>query len=382
MTETPKKSQEGREAAPKNPARTGGAASAAVTAERRRSKRRLAEDQRQRRVWALLGGTLGAVILVLLAGLIYDQVWVPSRPVASVGSTTLNTRDYRQEQRHAFARQVAQNFQLLGLFAGNAQISGQFAGQSPGINQQVRAIGDAPVNEETVNQWIERELKTQGANAEGITVTQDEINQELVGDLGQIFLPPPVIAPTATTTLTPTTEATLEPTLAATAAVIPTAELTPTPEVTTTPEATATLQPTPGPTEAADQVGQIIDELFRRYEIELAPSRADPELSKDDFRNALSAQYREQAITRKVQEKLVPDAGFTPSTEPERVSARQVLIAVALSEGASQEESDASFNEALLQAQAVAEELRGGADFAAVAAAESDDAARRTMVVS
>jgi parvulin-like peptidyl-prolyl isomerase len=124
-------------------------------------------------------------------------------------------------------------------------------------------------------------------------------------------------------------------------------------------------------------VDEIVNEIFRRYELELAAVAAKPELSKDDFRAALLTQYREQVVTTRVQEALVPEEGFAYSQEPERVSARQILVAVTTPEGASQEQIDAAFAEARPQAEAIAAELRGGADFAALAAERSDDAGSR-----
>ena len=125
------------------------------------------------------------------------------------------------------------------------------------------------------------------------------------------------------------------------------------------------------------QVDEIVHEIFRRYELELAAVAAKPELSKDDFRAALLTQYREQVVTTRVQEALVPEEGFTYSQEPERVSARQILVAVTTPEGASQAQIDAAFAEARPRAEAIVAELRGGADLAALAAERSDDAGSR-----
>jgi hypothetical protein len=126
-------------------------------------------------------------------------------------------------------------------------------------------------------------------------------------------------------------------------------------------------------------VNQIVDEVFRRYEIELAAVGIDPNLTKEDFRAALLEQFREQVVNNKLQEQLVPAEGFTFSTEPERVTARQVLLALPPAEGATQEQLDATFAELLPEAQAVAEELRGGADFATVATEQSDDEGSRDI---
>jgi parvulin-like peptidyl-prolyl isomerase len=84
-------------------------------------------------------------------------------------------------------------------------------------------------------------------------------------------------------------------------------------------------------------------------------------------------------INTRVQEQLVPAEGFEYSTEPERVSARQVLVAVTPPAEATQEQIDAAFAEARAEADTIVAELRGGADFAAVAAGQSDDAGSKDV---
>jgi hypothetical protein len=348
--------------------------------------RKLDEERRQALVVVVTAAAIGLALVAVLAGLAYDQLWVPSRPVASVGSANLSRTNYWAERKNAFAREVVQNFQLLALFGGNPQFTQQFQGQSPVVNQRVETVRRDPVDDAVVGQWETRQIKQQGAAGREISVTPDEINQAAVADLGQIFLPPPIPPVTTTATVAPTADP------AATAAVTPTATLESTPggstatpeatatlEATATPEATATLEPTetPRPTpaaaEASSQFEQIIDEVYRRFEIELAAVGAEAQLTKDDFRAALTDQYQEQVINTKVQAQLVPEAGFVFSSEAERVTARQVLVAVTPPENATQEQLDAIFAETKGAADAIVAELRGGADFATVAAASSDD---------
>lgn len=343
-------------------------------AARRVAARKLREEEQQRLVLIVTAAAIGLALLAVLGGVLYDQLWLPSRPVARVGSAELSRRTYWEERRASLARQVVQNFQLLALFGGNAQFAQQFQGQSPVINQQVASIRSAEVDTATVGEWEARQVKEQGAAGMGISASDDEVRQAMARDLGVIFLPPP------TEPITPTAEA-----AATTAPVTATAEITPTaggptatPAATATPAPSETPPPTPAPAEAGTQVDQILDEIYRRFEIELAASGTDPELTKDDFRAALSDQYREQVLTEKVQAELVKAEGFAFASEPTRVGARQVLVAVTPPEGATQEQIDAAFAEAKAEADAIAAELRSaGADFAAVAAESSDDPGSR-----
>ncbi|EFO79130.1 PpiC-type peptidyl-prolyl cis-trans isomerase [Oscillochloris trichoides DG-6] len=342
----------------------------------------------QRRVMVIIGAGIGLALLVLLVGLSYDRLWIPSRPVAQVGSAKLSRGDYWQQQRLAFARELSQNFQILALFGNNQQFAQQFANQSPLINQQIRNQRSAEVDPAVVGQWENFQLKLQGAAQMGMSVTADEINQAIANDLALIFIPPPAVpvTPTATLELTPTvaltTTAELLPTPTATPSPTPLPSPTPSPTPggpTSTPEPTMTPLPTPLAAEANTQVGQIVDEIFRRYEVELGAVGQKPLLTKEDFRAALTAQYHEQLLNTRVQEKLVPEAEFTPGDVPTKVTARQILVAVTPPAEATQEQIDALFVTAKARADALLADLRNGADFATLAAEESDDPGSASM---
>ncbi|NTW00426.1 MAG: peptidylprolyl isomerase [Oscillochloris sp.] len=363
------------------------------------SRKRLAHHERevrsQRQVVIATATALGFALLALIIGLSYDQLWIPSRPVAQVGNVTLSRNDYWKERRTSLAREVAQNFQLVAIFGGNQQFTQQFANQSPSINLKVKSIRNDPVDDSVVNAWETLQLKEQGAGTIGISVSQDAINQAIAADLGLIFIPPPAPPITTTATISQTTTApvtdataavsvtaTLEPTSTPlpTATPEPTATSSPTPggptataAPTSTPEPTSTPQPTPEAAEAATQVDQIVDEIFRRYELELASFDDKPILTKDDFRAGLITQYREQVLNTRVQESLVPEQSFTLSDEPQKVHARQILIQVSPPDGATPEQIDALFNDEKDRADELLTQLRGGADFAELAKTNSDD---------
>jgi parvulin-like peptidyl-prolyl isomerase len=349
---------------------------------RRQNVRRDSEEQRQRLVVLIVAGAIGLALASILLGLGYEYLWKPSRPVAQVGSVSIDRRGYWEEARLAITRQIVQNFQLLALFGGNQQFTQQFQGQAPGLDRQAENLRSLPIDDTIVTNWETRQLKEQGAAPFNITVTQDEINQAIVADLGLIFLPPPPADPAAgaetegeeaAAGAETEAEGTDDPEGAEGEAAADATE----PEASPTPEPTATAVPTPAPAEAATQVDQILAEIFRLYEIELLAVGFEPNLTADDFRAALDLQYREQVLNVKIQEALVPEAEFVADETPDRVRARQVLIAVETAEGATQEQIDAAFAAALPDAEAIAAELRDGADFEAVAAESSDDAGSR-----
>jgi hypothetical protein len=382
MADTPKNPSPGGRA--DAPARTPGAAPRPTP--RRPTPRRDLEEQRQRLVILIVGGAIGLALVAILGGLGYEFLWKPSRPVAQVGSVSLDRRGYWDEARLAITRQIVQNFQLLALFGGNQQFTQQFQGQSPGLSRQVANLRNQPIDDTIVSGWETRQIKEQGAAPFNPTITQDEINQAIVQDLGQIFLPPPPAespdpsgAESETSGSTAAEGAdTTEDAAAGTPADADVAAVTE-PAASPTPAPTVTPVPTPAPAEAATQVDQILNEIYRLYEIELLAVGVDPTLTNEDFRAALDLQYREQVLNRKIQESLIPDAEFVASEDPERVRARQVLIAVETAEGATQEQLDAAFAAALPDATSVAAELRDGADFAELAAERSDDPGSREV---
>lgn len=329
-------------------------------------------------------GTAVAVSLSLLAvvaGLLYDQLYVPSRTVASVNTATLTRRDYWQERRQALAREVVQAFQLDALLAG--QNFGQdFTARVPTTNQQVRDIRTQPVDEATLGEWQTRTLIEQGAQELGATTTDVEVDQQLVGDLAAAFIPDqsqaagpqPTVVFTATATAAavetaaaaaPTSATATTGTVAATPTTGPTATIAPTP----------TARPTFTADEAAPKVAQIVDAVFEKYTAAITQATGQVNLIKEDFTAALRNQYRQQVLTTRVQERLVAEQGFQPSDTPAEVNARQVLLKIP--DDTPEDKKEAAFAEAKARADAVYAELAGGADFATVARERSDDAASK-----
>jgi parvulin-like peptidyl-prolyl isomerase len=133
------------------------------------------------------------------------------------------------------------------------------------------------------------------------------------------------------------------------------------------------VAPTPEASAAAQQVTQIVDAVYQRYTGELELYGMEPSLTQEDFRQALERQYRQQALTTRVQEQLVPEETFTPSSEPTRVQARHILLGVDVPEDAPQETIDAAYEAQRIEAATLVQQLRAGADFAELARQYSDD---------
>jgi parvulin-like peptidyl-prolyl isomerase len=360
---------------------------------RRASSRRQRELRRQRLVMIVAGSAIGLALLAVLIGVGYEQLWIPSRPVAQAGDATLSRGDYWRERRNDIARRLTQSLQLISMFG--SQFSSQFEGQIPQLDAQVPTIRSLPVDEETINGWIDRQVIVQSAAQEfQIQASDGEIAQALAGDLGRVFGPPPA-PPTSTTTLTPTAvlSATAVVTAEATPAAAdsaPTAQgaagATATPGGPTAPPAPSeTPRPTDPPTAtpqvdaALKQQDEIIGRLFDAYQQEILRLNpgATAQLTIDDFKAALRDQYLRQAVTFKVEQQLISEASFTTTTDPSSIETRQILISVTTTLSDTQEQRDAAFAARKPAAEAILAELRGGADFATVAKEKSDDYATR-----
>jgi hypothetical protein len=370
MAQTPKK--------PQQPALT-----------RRARSRHERELQRQRLVIIISGIAIGLALLAVLIGVGYDQLWVPSRPVAQVNSIALSRRDYWTERRNEIARQLAQNLKNLGLLGSlGPQFSQQLAGQIPVLNDQAASIRSAAVDDTTVNSWIDRQLIAQAAATMNIQANDGEIAQELLSDLGSAF-PPPAPPPTTTATIEPTAV------LSGTAATTATAEVSATATVASTvtpggPTATSAPTETPAPTETAAptetptatplpdaalaEQDAVIGRMFDSYSNEVLNTGGKNNLALDDFKAALHDQYLRQVLTRKVEAQLLPDNAFTPSTDPSSIEIRHILIAVTVPISGTEAEREAAYTARRPDAEAILQQLRGGADFAAVAQEQSDDA--------
>src|SRR6266511_1723707 len=308
---------------------------------RRARSRHQRELQRQRLVMIIAGTAIGLALLAVLIGVAYDRLWIPSRPIAQAGSATLARGDYWRERRDEIARRLTQSLQLISMF-GN-QFASQFEGQISQLDAQLPTIRSAAVDDETVGGWIDRQVILQSAAQEfQIQASDGEVAQTLVGDLGRVF-GPPAPPPTSTTTLTPTAvlSATAAVPAGATAAAVenaPTAQgaaaATAAPGgPTATAAPTETAAPTKPPTatpqadSALKQQDEIIGRVFDAYQqeiLKLDPS-AKAQLTIADFKSALHDQYLRQAVTTTVEQQLIPDTSFTPTTDPASNAPRRRL---------------------------------------------------------
>jgi parvulin-like peptidyl-prolyl isomerase len=328
------------------------------------------ERRRQR---TIVIGTAAVVVIALMAlaaGLVYERVWLPGRPVAQVGDATLTRGDYEAERRGEAARSIAQSLYLATF---GPQFAQQFLDQIPQIDAQAAAVRDEPVDDALVQQWIDLQLIRQGAQTRfGIQATDGEVAQEFIDLYGSNFAPPAdAVTPTAILPPTSPPEPTVEPGTPSPTPGGPTATPTPSPS----PEPTLTPSPTPLPDEALARQQTALQRLYDEYVNEMR--RVDPQrrmhLTIDDFRRGLFNQFLRQVLTRKVQEQLVPEATFTPTTDPSSIEVRHILLKVTVPITATEAERERVFAARRAEAEALLAEARTAADFAELARERSED---------
>lgn len=179
-----------------------------------------------------------------------------------------------------------------------------------------RYVGDT--SKQLVERLIEDELIRQYAAQNGITVTADEVQTTLEEMFGYYRTPP-----------------------------------TPTPTPVTAQETITDVTPVPTPT-------PITEAQFQKaYADFLKQMKAQSGLSEDEFRRNVQAIL----LRQKVQELVTKDV----PTEEEQAHVRHILIQVAA------DADEQTAQEAEQKARNLVEQLRGGVDFAALAAQVSED---------
>lgn len=283
-------------------------------------------------------------LLVLIIGLCYDQLFIPSQPVAQANSAFLSRADYWQTYRATLAYQS-------GLSAQYQAIDSVLTS-----NQQALTVRNSPENEQIITRWQDDQLLAQAAAARNLRATDAEVNSQIVKEMG--FLLPPV---TPTTTLTPTKA------------------LTPPSVPLTSANLVPSVSPTPTLQETNLRVKQISEKIYEKYVEEIKKAERKAYLAKDDFEKGLKQQFLRSVLSEKLTAELVPEATFVPTTTIGLFHARHILLKVP--PGGAQpnaatptpDEKEKLFELRRAEADELVRQLRSGADFAALAKEKSDD---------
>lgn len=204
------------------------------------------DRERHRKLYTFVGIALGAALLFVLIGVVYQFLVLPNQQVARVGDVTIAANQFWKRVK------LEQN-SLQGQLVRYQQLEEQFGGQGFFTSQisQLQSTLASPfaLGQQTLDQMLEELLVTREAATRNITVTDEEVEQalrdEIANSSGLVTEPQAtataVAALDATATAaawTPTPEAT---SVSATAPVTGAASVTATTGVTGVTSVTATV---------------------------------------------------------------------------------------------------------------------------------------------
>ncbi|GAB4499095.1 MAG: hypothetical protein OHK0052_13510 [Anaerolineales bacterium] len=283
------------------------------------SKKHMARLERERlQSQYILGGTIAVFVLVfvmIVGTLIYQNLILPNRPVATVNGEDISITEFQARVRYQRAQllnQYAQTQQFISMFGtDNPELTASFQNQSNQIQLQLQSDS---LGNEVLNSMIDEILIRQEAQKRGITVTDAEIDEEIEQNFGYFRNGPLATAtafptPLPTSTLSPQQLSLITPTPTPTT-TLPVIENTPTPEIAT---------PTPVLTPTATATPYTYDAFQTEYQKVLDNFKTNVNFSEKDLRNMV----RNQLYARKLQAILTADA---PTTQ-EQVWARHILVA-------------------------------------------------------
>jgi hypothetical protein len=251
-------------------------------------------EQQTRRVWFAVIAVIALIVVVFVFGILNELFLKPSRPVATISGEDITLGDWRDQVEYRRALFVSRISEIADLVGGDVAQIQQIAGQ------ELQAISDPEtLGQQVLEEMIDQELIRQEAEARGITVSEDEVQNTLEERFLYFDGESPTPQPTPTETVMPTpsiTPITRETTESGDSA-------TPSPTATQGPAAT----PLPTPTVVSRE---SFEESLGVWYGRLNEYGVDEQL----FRNEIQADlYRERLV-----EILAEEAGV--SDEAEQIS--------------------------------------------------------------
>lgn len=322
--------------------RTTGAPKPKKTASGRNFKPRSQRESEVNRLVLILSAViLGLIALILGVALLIDGVIIPNQAVAQVGGQSITTREFQARvrfERWRLGQQVAQIAQVAPSLLTNPQAQPYY-----GWYQDLQF--STSMGQRVLDEMVDTKLIAQYAAANGITVSDTEIDEEMFKYFGFEANPvTPTITPSPTITLTPLVSATPSPTPTITPTATPLA-------ITNTPTVEPTMTPSPFPTGLPTNTPELAtrraeyDENSKNYYDTAAKAVG---ISQADMRQI----FIEQALRVKVRKAI----GGEPPKEEEQANVRTILVTT-------REEADD-----------VLKALQTGASFADLARSVSKDA--------
>lgn len=278
---------------------------------------RVEREQRYRRIVQITTITVvSVVVLVTIVGLVINALIVPSRPVVTIDGHEILTRDFQRRVRLERDRLVNE-YNLYQQFAMSLTDPTQQQQYISYLSQIEAQLQKETIGETVLNQMIDEYFIQQEADARGIEVTEQELDDYFFGLFGYY--------PNGVPTRTPTVEALPTSTLSETQLAL----ISPTPQPTPT-EGEETGEETEGETDEAP----IEEPTLAPTAIPLPTSVSEEEFenARSDYLDRIkSYDVDEEFIRELVRIQLLRDKinadivkGINP--EEEQVWARHILL--------------------------------------------------------
>lgn len=308
------------------------------------------ERTKQRNITRAVAAVLVLVVLIIAIGILFDKVLVPNKTVAQVANQEISNSKYQVYRQISQAQRAystnAQAEQFSQFQSGGGE---QFATQ---IQADITALRDknAPIDYAIMDQLIDNQIIIDNTAAEGITVSDDEVQQSLVKKFTPANQSSQPVAP-----------------------ISPTGTLTGTTALTSTTAVSPTATPTLSAPEAQSQLDVAIQTYYDTLKVFIEQNSpygtAILSFTGAQFKNFVLEQERIDLLREKLGKKLVDESAASKAVYAD---ADQIFISVSVPPTETLEISATLWNAGKAKIDAIAKELASGKDFASVQAAKSE----------
>ena len=294
------------------------------------------EKERTQRRYLIIGSIIVAVLVigVIVYGFLDQSVFQAIRPVAKVGTQSVNLGDFEKRvrfQRWQMIQQYNQELQFYQMFSSDPTMSSQFTSQLQSIQSQLDPTQASTLGGQVLDGMINDLVIAREAQKRGISVSDAEVEKAVQSNFNYF----PNGTPTSTLTPTPITTSTLSPlqlTLvgpSATPTSTPAASATatnapggptetsqpPTDTPTTTPTATSVMSPQTATPSATPYTLQGYQQQLQKYVAQMK----DFNFTANDIRSIVKASL----LRTKVEDAIASDI----KSQEDEVWARHILVA-------------------------------------------------------